>query len=410
MKLPLPTSLRMRVGWPAITSLCYVTEGYVSSGYIERHRAVTVPKDARLKNAIVDKRKHIVKRPILDETFEAVALGPGLGLYVRDDTDIIAITGNTLTTNPIQLTKRLRYGVQPVNSNINTVISPSVTVEATTNLGSLSPGFTSTVTISLASNPTGASLSGTVTTNAVSGVATFNNLKITRSGEGFKFRATADGKVSKVSVAFDIPTRLTFTVQPDDTAPNTTLDPVEVTAKDTAGNTDTQYTGNITLATYSGGSGLIGTLTVAAVSGVASFANLEFTTTGTISLQASGSVVATAYPPAKQTSNAFVIGTSTHTLTAVEDTPTYFGFFVGGPGSISPTILNGQTIEAFFSAPVGTDGTWLRTTGINPALFTSVTANGITLLAADANFSGNSWNWPLTNMFTSAGSYPVIFA
>lgn len=388
MKLPLPTTLRTR--------------------------AAGSRQDARLKNAMVDKRKRIVKRPILDGAFAPVPLGPGLGLYVRDDTDIITITGNTLTTNPAPLTKKLSYSTQPVNASISTVISPSVTVQAVSLLGSVVTSYISTVSIALSANSTGASLVGTVTTNAVAGVATFNNLLLTRSGEGFKLMATAENLQSKISAAFNIPTRLTFTVQPDDTPLNTTLDPVEVTAKDTAGNTDTQYTGDITLATYSGGAGLDGTLTVTAVGGVASFVNLEFTTTGTFSLQANGSRVATAYPPAQESSNAFVISDATHVLTAIDLGGGDFGM-LGASGSIAPTTLNGSAIENMFYQTIG-GGTFLRVAGIHAqSFFTSMTSNSVTLTSASASYSsgGGSTDWQWiggSGIWPSAGTYPVTFA
>ena len=105
------------------------------------------------------------------------------------------------------------------------------------------------------------------------------------------------------------------------------------------------------------------------------------------------------------TTNPGIFINANYTLTAVDGAPGSFGFFFGGPGSISPTLLNGQTIQAFFSE---TGGTWFRTTGTDPNLFTSITANGITLLTADAAFAGNSWNWTPTEMFSSAGTYGVL--
>jgi hypothetical protein len=389
-------------------------------------RAANPRQDARLKNAVIDKRKRIVKRPILDETFEPVALGPGLGLYVRDNTDIIAITGNTLTTNPVGIAKKLRYSVQPSKSSISTTISPSVTVETRTLFGSLLGSWlgdppadeVSTVRLSLSTNPTGASLVGTVTTQVVGNVATFSNLRITRSGEGFKLKATAFNIKSVVSDAFDIPTRLIFTVQPSDTALNSTMAPIEVTAKDTAGNTDAQYTGTVILDTYSGGSGQTPLLTaVNAVAGVASFNTLQFTSTGTFRLRAKGLKVATAYPPAQVSSSSFFIGTATHTLTSafIDADGTVYGFSDGIGGSISPTTLLGEPIVYCFSqntisaslAPVQTQF-GLGTGGHPQDFFTSITINGTTLLTASADdFTGGIWKWLNTAPISGAGTYQV---
>jgi hypothetical protein len=389
-----------------------------------KNRDATTNKDARIVNGYVeikgDLKKggsaRVYKRPGLTSAFEVIAGGGGgQGLYVptipdgEGDGVPGVIIGDILTRDPTPITKNLFFSVQPVNWILTSAMSPAVVVKAYTAFGTAVIGYTGDVTVSLSTNPTGATLGGTVTVTAVAGVATFSNLTMDRSGEGFRMIATALGLTSVPSDAFNIPTECAFTTQPASGQPNVTLDAVVVTIQDAVGTTDTNYSGAITLALYSNSAGgtLSGTLTVNAVSGVATFSNLQIDTNGTYTLKASAAADSgnDAYTPGPKVSDSFAI--AEYILTAVAGGPGEFGFFFGGPGSISPTTLNGQTIQAWFSSPA--DGTWFRTTGTDPALFTSVTANGITLLSADATFSGNSWNWPLTNMFTAAGTYGATF-
>jgi len=79
------------------------------------------------------------------------------------------------------------------------------------------------------------------------------------------------------------PTQLVFTVQPTTTTAGATITPaVQVTARDAQGNTDTRYTGSVTVAlgTNPSGGTLSGTTSVAAVAGVATFGNLSINTAG----------------------------------------------------------------------------------------------------------------------------------
>ncbi len=92
---------------------------------------------------------------------------------------------------------------------------------------------------------------------------------------------------SRVAVARDSTrARLVFTVQPVTTAPNGTIIPaIEVSIQDSAGHTQTSFTGMVTLAITDGtgdeDAELSGRTTVAAVRGVATFADLAIDEKGT---------------------------------------------------------------------------------------------------------------------------------
>ena len=102
--------------------------------------------------------------------------------------------------------------------------------------------------------------------------------------------------------------QLRFTTQPQSTMKDSIIrPPAQVTAFDSAGNVVTSFTGNVKVAighdgALLGGANLTGTTTVAAVNGVATFANLRIDQIG------SGyTLTATATPLAGDTSDAFDI-------------------------------------------------------------------------------------------------------
>jgi hypothetical protein len=60
------------------------------------------------------------------------------------------------------------------------------------------------VTITLGSNPGGATLSGQTTVNASQGTATFSNLRLSAPGTGYTLRALASGLTDATSSAFNV--------------------------------------------------------------------------------------------------------------------------------------------------------------------------------------------------------------
>ena len=59
-----------------------------------------------------------------------------------------------------------------------------------------------TVTLTIGSNPSGGTLSGTLTVSG--GIATFSDLSINVSGDGYTLHATTTGLANADSVAFSI--------------------------------------------------------------------------------------------------------------------------------------------------------------------------------------------------------------
>jgi hypothetical protein len=189
----------------------------------------------------------------------------------------------------------LEFIIQPTSATAGASITPAIQVAVLDVFGNTVTTFTGDVTLSIGANPGGAVLSGTTTTAAVAGVATFADVSLDRSGTGYTLTATALGLSSVTSISFDVAagaaTQLAFTVQPTNTDTGAAITPaVQVMARDALGNTATSFTGSVTIAIGSNPSGgtLSGTTSVAAAAGVASFDDLHIDKAGTAyTLQAS---------------------------------------------------------------------------------------------------------------------------
>ena len=199
----------------------------------------------------------------------------------------VTATANGLAGSPVTF-KATARSVAPVKLAIatgpaatNGAGSPlPVTVHALDAQGDVAKSFTGTVTIALAAGSPAAPLLGTLTATAVEGVATFTDLRINLVGTGYALTASASGLPNATTSAFAIiagpAQRLTFASYPNFGAEAGVLDVVEVIARDAAGNVATSFTGNVTISLAVGPSdALSGTLTRAAVAGVATFPNLN---------------------------------------------------------------------------------------------------------------------------------------
>ncbi|MGH7614203.1 MAG: beta strand repeat-containing protein [Gemmatimonadales bacterium] len=196
--------------------------------------------------------------------------------------------------------------VEPSHTVAGIVMSPAVVVTALDGLGNTASGFTGDVTMAIGTNPAGGTLAGATTMPAVSGIAVFSTLSIAKAGSGYTLSANASGLSGAASAGFDIvvgaATQVAFTVQPGTTTAGAAITPaVRVSAVDFVGNTVTSFTGDVTLAigTNPASGTLSGTLTVAAVGGIATFATLSIETAGdgyTLTAAAAGLAGATSDP------------------------------------------------------------------------------------------------------------------
>jgi hypothetical protein len=111
--------------------------------------------------------------------------------------------GNGANTPPV-----LGFFVQPNSANAGQIITPPVEIVTRDSLGGIDSAFTGSITISFASNPTGAGLSGTTVARPVNGIASFSNLSIDQAGT-YTLQAGASGATTVVSGAFTISTPTT---------------------------------------------------------------------------------------------------------------------------------------------------------------------------------------------------------
>ena len=197
----------------------------------------------------------------------------------------------------------------PPPIEIQAGVTFSVTITAVDALGTVVPNFEDPIILSIDNNPPGSGvLNGTTTVGALYGAASFTGLTIDQAGNGYTLEATDDQAQAAtvlqspaapaVTAPFDVvpgpATQLVYaaTGEPVSTATagqDFAASPhqVVVDAEDQFGSIATSYNGPVALALANNATGaFVGTLTVDAVHGVATFNDLAIDTTGTYQLQA----------------------------------------------------------------------------------------------------------------------------
>src|SRR5439155_1243839 len=257
---------------------------------------------------------------------------------------------------------------------------PAVQVAAQDAAGNTVRRLSGSVTVALGgANPAGGTLAGTTTVAAVNGVASVATLSIDKSGS-YWLTATAPatglsgGTSNDFSIAAGAASQLAFTVQPSNAVAGRTISPaVQVSARDAQGNLVTGFVGSVTVAFGSnpGGGTLAGTTTVAAVSGVASFASLSIAKVGT-----GYTLTAAAAGLPAATSAAFNVtpGTAAKLVFTVQPSNTAAGAAITPAVQVTAQDAQGNTASGF-------TGTVTVALGTNPrggtlAGTTTVTAAG----------------------------------
>src|SRR5512143_3493773 len=198
---------------------------------------------------------------------------------VASSSGLQSVVSNSLTVIPAAATT-LPFTTQPSNVASGVGITPAVQVAVQDNFGNTVTTATDAITVSL-TVPNGAVLGGTLTRNAASGVATFTGLTVDKAGT-YTLSAVATGLTGATSASFTVTTgaatQLAITTQPTNVTAGVAIAPaVTVEARDAGGNLTSTFTGNVTVALQANpGTGLLsGTLTRAAVAGVATFDDLS---------------------------------------------------------------------------------------------------------------------------------------
>ncbi len=114
----------------------------------------------------------------------------------------------SVTTNSFDIAlgppSKLAFTVQPSSANAGSPIAPPIVVSAQDAAGNLTPSFTGTVSLALASNPGAAAIGGSLAAPAVAGSATFANVTLNRPGVDYGISASASGLSPASSGSFGI--------------------------------------------------------------------------------------------------------------------------------------------------------------------------------------------------------------
>ncbi len=116
----------------------------------------------------------------------------------------LANSPTTFTDSAIAATAtKLVVTTQPSNG-LGGAALPTFAVTAQDNNGNIATTFAGAVSVSFGANNAGGTLSGTLTANAVLGVATFSGAKINKNGSAYTLVASATGLSSATTNAFDV--------------------------------------------------------------------------------------------------------------------------------------------------------------------------------------------------------------
>jgi hypothetical protein len=215
-------------------------------------------------------------------TVDGVATFTGLsalkaGTYTLAATDgtlrAVTLKKFTVTASTASV---LAFTEGPVNSTGRTALG-TVEVSVEDAYGNVVTGDHSKVSLAIESGPTGAVLGGTFIANAKNGVAVFS--KATLAASGTYVLSASDGDLTQaVSNSFTVSasaTQIVFTQVPASAVGQTAFT-VKVALEDSTGHVATGDNSKVSLSlNNSPNSHLSGTLTVAAVNGIATFSNVR---------------------------------------------------------------------------------------------------------------------------------------
>ena len=218
-------------------------------------------------------------------------VGTGYGLQATSS-GLTAAASNSFAITPGAAASLAFTTQPPASSQAGQAFAPAVTVLDAYN----NPVTSSTATVALAlTNANGATLSGTLSQSASSGVATFNGLSVNKVGTGYGLQATSTGLTGAASNSFAVTpgaaASLAFTTQPPASSQAGQAFAPAVTVLDAYNNTVTTSAASIAVAlTNANGATLNGTPSQSASSGVATFTGLSVNMAGTAyALQATSS-------------------------------------------------------------------------------------------------------------------------
>ncbi|MCO4793980.1 MAG: Ig-like domain-containing protein, partial [Bacteriovoracaceae bacterium] len=290
---------------------------------------------------------------------------------------------------------KLAFSVQPTSTFQNSNIQPGVGIKVLVQ-DAYGNTVNSSIPVTLAfsndASAGGATLAGTLTQNAVAGVATFPDISIDTTANGYTFNATSTGLTSSISSAFNIfvntSTQLVFTTDPSNATAGVNNSPSIVVEIQDPGFVTIPINTQVTLSfnnDASGGSAtLSGTLTTTSINGIATFPDINID-------KAAVGYTLRATTPSPLT----------------DDISTAFNITPGAPTNLSLAVTGAANIDADGATTTTLQAT-LTDSFANPITGANTTLNipgngGTTANPAVTNGSGVA-NWTLTSSNT-AGTY-----
>ncbi len=317
-------------------------------------------------------------------TFSAMTITStgGCTLTATDTTNTLTTANSGTITSYVSTATKVGFTVAPPVTATSGVVLTSFAASVEDGAGAVATNdLTDTITIT-----SSCTLGGTVSAAAASGTATFAAV-IIQAGSACTLTATdvTNSLTPAVSAAIALsggaPTKVAFTTQPPATVvQSAVITPFKVSVEDTYGNVDLTGTGStdtITL-TPSAGCTVGGTTTAVAAAGVATFAALTITSTGSCGLTATDSsrVVTTALSTAVDSQGP----QAALTVSSING-------YLGVPLNLTTAGGSGTGADTFV-ATVGTaggcvvTGSTLSVTSIGTCIVTATKAASLTNLAA----------------------------
>lgn len=179
---------------------------------------------------------------------------------------------------------QLVYTTQP-STPLTAGFNQFVSVQVQDSLGNVVTSPSLSVSIALGNNPTGTTMTGTLTRNTTNGNVQFNDLQITKTGAGYTLVSSSSGLRSATSNPFDVQpnsaNKLAFITNPPTTVKTgSTITPaIIVEVRDFFDNPVPGYSGTVDMTMrrenfFGTASTLTGTTSVAVSNGRATFSNL----------------------------------------------------------------------------------------------------------------------------------------
>jgi hypothetical protein len=194
-----------------------------------------------------------------------------------------------VSSAPVAVSASLAFGQIGSTVDVGSPVIPAITVLLKTANNQINSSDDSAVTLTLAAGSTTNAPTGTLTVDAVKGIATFSDVVFTSAGTAIL--TASDGTLAPVTSstfsAVVVPSQLVFAQEPTGTSIGDPISPaVTVDVDDRYGNLVTTDDSAVSLTVTGGTAALGGTTTVNAVNGVATFDDLTLASAGTFTLNA----------------------------------------------------------------------------------------------------------------------------